>query len=132
MKLHLSVFRDFWKLFFKKTVVSKIHCLCEGRIEKYVHWDHRLSSIGKPRDAKWWSLGRLFLFYPHTHDTFFYYIKLFGKQKRILFQDGHHGSRYRAGEGISEPLSDILYNMLSDELFKHPATQIESLVLSCR
>ena len=40
--------------------------------------------------------------------------------------------RLRAGEGISEPLSDILYNMLSDELFKHPATQIESLVLSCR
>ena len=40
--------------------------------------------------------------------------------------------RIRAGEGISEPLSDILYNMLSDELFKHPATQIESLVLSCR
>ena len=38
----------------------------------------------------------------------------------------------RAGEGISEPLSAILYNMLSDELFKHPATQIESLVLSCR
>ena len=38
----------------------------------------------------------------------------------------------RAGEGISEPLSDILYKMLSDELFKHPATQIESLVLSCR
>ena len=38
----------------------------------------------------------------------------------------------RAGEGISEPLSDILYNMLSDELFKHPATQIESMILSCR
>ena len=40
--------------------------------------------------------------------------------------------RSRAGEGISEPLSDILYNMLSDELFKHPATQIESMILSCR
>ena len=40
--------------------------------------------------------------------------------------------QYRAGEGISEPLSDILYNMLSDEHFKHPATLIESLVLSCR
>ena len=39
---------------------------------------------------------------------------------------------YGAGEGISEPLSEILYNMLSDELFKHPATQIESLVISCR
>ena len=38
----------------------------------------------------------------------------------------------RAGEGISEPSSDISYNMLSNELFKHPATQIESLVLSCR
>ena len=38
----------------------------------------------------------------------------------------------RAGEGISEPLSNILYNMLSDELFKHHAAQIESLVLSCR
>ena len=38
----------------------------------------------------------------------------------------------RAGEGISEPLSNILYNMLSDELFKHPSTQIESLVLSWR
>ena len=38
----------------------------------------------------------------------------------------------RAGEGISEPLSDILYNMLSDEFFKHLPTQIESLVLSCR
>ena len=41
-------------------------------------------------------------------------------------------SIHRAGEGISEPLSDILYSMLSDELFKHPGTQIESLVLSCR
>ena len=41
-------------------------------------------------------------------------------------------SPVRAGEGISEPLSDILYNILSDELFKHPATQIESLILSCR
>ena len=38
----------------------------------------------------------------------------------------------RAGEGISEPLSNILYNMLSDEIFKYHATQIESLVLSCR
>ena len=46
---------------------------------------------------------------------------------RVIALDG-----CRAGEGISEPLSDILYNMLSDELFKHPATQIESLVLSCR
>ena len=28
----------------------------------------------------------------------------------------------RAGKGISKPLSDILYNMLSGELFKHSAT----------
>ena len=46
--------------------------------------------------------------------------------------DIYFNSSSRAGEGISEPLSDILYNMLSDELFKRPSTQIESLVLSCR
>ena len=51
-----------------------------------------------------------------------------------LFPGGGGGGvqLLRAGEGISEPLSNILYNMLSGELFKHPATQIESLVLSCR
>ena len=49
--------------------------------------------------------------------------------EKVVFADGKSS---RAGEGISEPLSDILYNMLSDELFKHPATQIESLFLSCR
>ena len=47
-----------------------------------------------------------------------------------IFQFGIY--RIRAGEGISEPLSEILYNMSSDELFKRPATQIESLALSCR
>ena len=31
-------------------------------------------------------------------------------------------NKHRAGEGINEPLSDILYNMLSDELFKHPGS----------
>ena len=55
-KLHLSIFSDFWKLVLKlkKTVVSKkrIHYSCEGRIENSVPQDHRLSSLGKPRDAK--------------------------------------------------------------------------------
>ena len=40
--------------------------------------------------------------------------------------------RFKAGDSIGEPLRDILYNMLSDELFKHVATQIERLVFSCR
>ena len=39
---------------------------------------------------------------------------------------------YRAGEDISEPCCHISYNMLSDVLFKHPATHFESLILSCR
>ena len=56
----------------KKTVVSKkknSHS-CEGRMEKSVPRDHRLSSLGKPRDAKRRSSGRIF--YPHTHDRFLY------------------------------------------------------------
>ena len=35
----------------------------------------------------------------------------------------------RAGEGISEPLSDILYNLLSDELFKQ--AQMKYVCGSC-
>ena len=46
--------------------------LCEGRIEKSVPRDHRLSSLGKPCDAKRRSSGRIFLSYPHTHDRFLY------------------------------------------------------------
>ena len=45
---------------------------CEGRIEKSVLRDHRLSSLGKPRDAKRRSSGRIFLSYPHTHDRFLF------------------------------------------------------------
>ena len=45
----------------------------EGRIEKCVPRDHRLSSLGKPRDAKRRSSGRIFLSYPHTHEGFLYY-----------------------------------------------------------
>ena len=45
---------------------------CEGRIEKSVPRDHRLSSLGKPHDVKRRSSGWIFLPYPHTHDRFFY------------------------------------------------------------
>ena len=52
-----------------KTVVSKkkIHYSCEDRIEKSIPRDHRLSSLGKPRDAKRRSSGRIFLSFPHTY-----------------------------------------------------------------
>ena len=40
------------------------------RIFLSVPRDHRLSSLGKPRDAKRRSLGWIFLSYPHTHDIF--------------------------------------------------------------
>ena len=76
MKLHFSVFRDFWKLILKKKqwwARKIIHYLCEGRIEKSVPWDHRLSSLGKPRDAKRRSSGRIFLSYPHIHDRLLYF-----------------------------------------------------------
>ena len=47
-----------------------IYYSCEGMIEKSVPRDHRLSSSGKPRDAKRWSWGLIFLSYPNTHDRF--------------------------------------------------------------
>ena len=38
--------------------------------EKYVPREHRLLSLGKPRDAKRRSSGRIFPSYPHTRDRF--------------------------------------------------------------
>ena len=51
---------------------KKIHYSCECRIEKSVPHDQRLSSLGKPRDAKRRSSGQIFLAYRHTHDRFLY------------------------------------------------------------
>ena len=51
---------------------KRIHYSCEVGIEKSVPRDHRLSSLGKPRDANRWSSGRIFLSHPHTHDRFLY------------------------------------------------------------
>ena len=39
-------------------------------MEKSVPQHRRLSSLGKPRDAKQRSSGQIFLSYPHTHDRF--------------------------------------------------------------
>ena len=52
---------------------EKIHFSSDDKIEKSVPQNHRLSSIGKPRDVKRRSSGRIFLSYPHTHDGFLYY-----------------------------------------------------------
>ena len=38
---------------------------CEDGIEKSVPRNHRLSALGRPRDAKWRSLGPDFLSHPH-------------------------------------------------------------------
>ena len=34
---------------------KKIHYTCDDGTEKSVPWDHSLSSLGKPRDAKLWT-----------------------------------------------------------------------------
>ena len=47
-----------------------IHYSCEGRIEKSVPRNHRLSSHRKPRDAKRRSSGPICLSYHQTHDGF--------------------------------------------------------------
>ena len=50
--------------------------------------DHRLSSLGKPRDANQRSSGRIFLSHPHTRDRFLYFssfaIILIGKGKLVV------------------------------------------------
>ena len=51
-------------------MVSMKNYLREGMIEKSDPWDHRLSSLGKPRDAQRSSSLQIFLSYPHTHDGF--------------------------------------------------------------
>ena len=40
----------------------------------FVPRDNRLSSLGKPRDAKRRSSGRGFLSYLYTYDIFLYYV----------------------------------------------------------
>ena len=52
--------------------IIRIYHECEGRIEKSVPRDQRLSSFGKPRDAKRRSSGGIFLSYPHTNNGFFF------------------------------------------------------------
>ena len=49
---------------------KNIHYLCEDGIEKSFPYDHHLSSLGKPCDAKWLSSGRIFQSHPHTDDRF--------------------------------------------------------------
>ena len=46
--------------------------LCEDGIEKSIPRDHRLSSLGKPRDANRRSSQYIFLSYPYTQDGPFY------------------------------------------------------------
>ena len=41
-------------------------------MEKSVPRNHRLSSLGKPRDANQRSSERIFLYHPHTNDGFLY------------------------------------------------------------
>ena len=45
---------------------------CEGRIEKSVPLDHRLSSLGCRVMTTGDPEGRIFLSYPNTHDRFLY------------------------------------------------------------
>ena len=74
---HISLFRSLWKPFVCVSNIKwgihwwerkRIHALCADGIEKFVPHDHRLSSLGKPRDANRWSWGRIFQSHSHIHD----------------------------------------------------------------
>ena len=64
--MYLGKFGNLWEPFWNKKcgiywwARKKPHCLCEDQIEKSIPQDHRLSSLGKPYDAKLWSLGGFF------------------------------------------------------------------------
>ena len=64
-------------------MVSKKKVSCEGRIEKFVPRDHRLSPLGKLHDAKWRSSGWIFLSYPHSHDGFLYSSPLYQNEINV-------------------------------------------------
>ena len=52
---HLGVFREPFlniKCGILRRARKRIHYSCEGGIEKSLPQDHRLSSLGKPHDAK--------------------------------------------------------------------------------
>ena len=54
-------------------VASSCHYSFEGRIEKSVTQDHRLSSIGMPHDSKQRSLEWIFLSFHHIYDRLLQY-----------------------------------------------------------
>ena len=71
MKLHLSVFREAYFQIKKNSGEQEKESIIRVRVEeKSVPWDHCLSSLGKPRDAKQQSSARIVLYYHHTHDRF--------------------------------------------------------------
>ena len=93
-----------------------LHYLHEGRIEKSVPQDHRLSSLGKPHDAKRRSSGRTFLSYPHTHDRFLYYSLV----DNFLFQIFSNGGDGNMGYQIYNiKPSDTNMNMLTYAKVSH-------------
>ena len=71
---HLSILGTSGSLYFEyedtlfKGEQENEYYSCGNGIEKSVPCDHRLSSLGKPRDAIHRSSGPIFLSYPHTHD----------------------------------------------------------------
>ena len=53
-------------------MVSKTKNPLNVLIEKFAPRNHRLFSLDKPRDAKRWSSGQIFLSHTNTHDGFLY------------------------------------------------------------
>ena len=56
-------------------IMVSIICVRIGQ-KKSVPRNHRLSSLGKPLDAKQRSSGRMFLIHLHTHDIFLCFAQL--------------------------------------------------------
>ena len=77
---HKNAFRNFWepysnvKMRYLMVARKILHHLFEEGVEKSIPRDHRLSSLGKPRDAKQWSSGWNFLYLSYHSDMIDSYI----------------------------------------------------------
>ena len=68
-----DIFSVFAQITMSQKHTIRIHHECEGRIEKSVPRDHRLSSLSMTNDDP---EGQIFLSYPHTTNGFFFLLTI--------------------------------------------------------
>ena len=89
-------------------------------MEKSVPRDHRLSSLGKPRDAKQRSSGRICLSYPHVYDRFLYYSQVSALNFGLSGLMNHARIKKTPTEGGGGPVNVLVNNVFHRMWYKPP------------